>query len=81
MAADGASRALYPAVSATPTTVVDDVDVCVVGAGLAGAMCALMMARRTPGLRVVVYEKRDDLRKEFASEAEGGAAGAGGDTA
>lgn len=36
--------------------------VAVVGAGLAGSMMAVMLARR--GFTVEVYEKRSDFRKE-----------------
>jgi len=38
----------------------------VVGAGLTGAMSALLMAQR--GLSVTMYEKRPDLREEFKRE-------------
>ena len=38
-------------------------NVTIVGAGLAGSLCALYLLKR--GYNVVVYERRDDLRSEI----------------
>lgn len=52
---------------ASPTMNLDD-SVVVVGAGLAGSMMALMLARK--GFNVVLYEKREDFRVAERMEAE-----------
>ncbi len=44
-----------------------DLPVAIIGAGLTGAMCALMLAKR--GYSVIVIEKRGDPRAERDEEA------------
>lgn len=65
--AGGAGAVSYPSVTPVSASSEEEHDVVVVGAGLTGAMTALMMAQR--GLSVTVYEKRADLREEFKREA------------
>ncbi len=55
------------------TSIVENVDCCIVGGGPAGAMLALLLARR--GINVTLLEKHIDFDREFRGDT--GAAWAG----